>query len=98
MAKSKSNWIHFRTSNDLDGKLDAMAEQLSGVLVAQGIRPTRSTVARYLLEQAVGDNEKQAATTESLAVVQGMVQRVVHRALEDMRANLPKYLREAGVE
>jgi hypothetical protein len=86
--------IHFRTDGELARKLDRAVVKLRKTLEGEGIRATRSTVARYLLSQALGESIDTAVMREALKHMHLVVHRAANRALHDLIEQLPEYIEE----
>lgn len=88
--RPKKGWIHFRTDGDLDEQLDQMADDLR----ADGVRASRSSVARDLLRQALQSPEQSRIAQESAKEIYGLTQKVTNRAVSEVLERLPDLIDE----
>lgn len=82
--------IQFRSDPDLDYQLDRLVEKLQ----RSGENASRSTVARSVLKQALGDSKKTVMYQESLKQIHAVVQRAANRAIAEVIETLPDVIDE----
>lgn len=91
MAHGQTAPITFRPDPSMNERIEEMVEDLN----ARGIPASRGTVARTLLAQALGDDEKRIIAAEVMRRTYGIIRGATERAVGNIVEQIPGFVDEA---